>query len=369
MQDKIVVVFSGFNQRAVIAFLRTLKNNGVSYVIIAKSKEDSIFDTDYKDQVCIIREKPEFEINDLLQIFQKVKIITKQNKCFVCPSTEALNRFLLDNRDVFEKEGVIIPLINKSLYEQISDKYSFCKLCEKYKITVPPSEANIDSIKIPFVAKPYLYFNKNKETLAPQLIHTEKDKKLFENKFNTNDFYYQQFIGGQSYYLLYYFDRKGNVYKYSQENIAQQPCGKSIVAAISSTIHQTDISTKFEFMLKTIDFKGLIMIEIKKEDGKYYMIEANPRLWGPSQFFIDSQMNFFDIFLYDNEIIQTNPDFSHPIASKYFWYGGVIECERKNTSIIYHIEDSIKNNLENWVIHDIYKRKDTITIFEKEIKL
>jgi hypothetical protein len=366
-QDEIIIVFSGFNQRAVIAFLRTIEKTGLTYAIIAKSENDTIFDTNYNLKVYATRKQQQLDIDDLLSSIEIIKIKTRKSKCFVVPSTEALNRFLLTNRALFEQSGVRIPLVDKLLYEQISDKYTFCRLCENYDITIPSEDKDIYNIKIPFVAKPISYFNKAQETFVPQLIYTERDRKIFIEKHNLYDFYYQQFIDGRSYYLLYYFDKEGNVYKYSQENVAQQPNGKSIVAATSSTIHQIEISDKYEFMFRSIGFRGLVMVEIKEEEGIFYMIEANPRFWGPSQLFVDANVNFFQAFLYDNEIIRNEPDFLHPIVSKYFWFGGMIEYEKKNMPIVYHTKGySIHNNINEWLSFDIYKRDDTIEIFEKE---
>lgn len=369
METGIIVIFSGFNQRAVIAFLRTLKQNNISCAIIAKSQEDTIFETEYKEHVYLIRDKLELEIEDLLAIFDQIKKRSLKDNLFIAPSTEAMNRILLENKDILTQKGITLPLVEETLYKQVSDKYSFGQLCEEYGILIPLSKDQINDINIPFVAKPYTYFNKSKEVYVPQLIYTLKDKDIFKKRFSVEDYYYQEFISGRSFYLLYYFDKEGNVYKYSQENIAQQPEGKSIVAAIPSTIHDEEISDKFEYMLTSIAFRGLIMIEIKKEKNKYYMIEANPRFWGPSQLFVDSGINFFEFLLYDYEILHELPIWEKRTEAKYFWYGGMVEANNKNLPIVFHTKDYLINNktLDEWLESDIYKRVDTIKIFEKEI--
>ena len=57
-------------------------------------------------------------------------------------------------------------------------------------------------------------------------------------------------------------------------------------------------------MLIQIGYYGLIMIEVKIQDGEYYMIEANPRLWGPSQLILDAGMDLFHRFALDNGLIE-----------------------------------------------------------------
>ncbi|MCL1933213.1 MAG: hypothetical protein FWF53_05335 [Candidatus Azobacteroides sp.] len=370
MQSKIVI-FSGFNQRAVIAFLRTLEKNNIEYAIIAASEKDTIFSTAYKNKVYAIRKQIQLDTNDLLDALAAVKERTRYENLFIVPSTEALNRFLLQHRNLFEEKGIIIPLVKKALYEQISDKYSFGKLCKEYSICVPHEEKTVDKINLPFVAKPYFYFNKDGKAFYPQLIYSEEEKKSFLEHFDSRDFFYQQYIFGRSFYLLYYVDKNRNIYKYSQENIAQQPNGKSIVAAISSSVHLESVSDKYEQMLCALKFRGLIMIEIKEKAGEFFMIEANPRFWGPSQLFVDAQMNFFEAFLYDYEFINQPPDFSSPAFSKYLWLGGIEEVRNKNLSIVYHSSQYKINeeNLREWKNYDIYERNDTMQLFKNEIQM
>jgi predicted ATP-grasp superfamily ATP-dependent carboligase len=361
-----IIIFSNFNQRAIIAFARTLENNDVDYAIIAASDNDTILNTSYNKNVLSIRKKDQLDVEDILQSIEIVKQKREVDSCIIAPSTEALNRFLLKNRDLFENNKITIPLVTKELYELISDKYSFGHLCREHNISIPEEYSRINEIKIPFVAKPYKYFNNESAVFAPQLIYTNNDKDKFIKNFNCSDFYYQRFITGKSYYLLYYIDKQQTIYKYSQENIVQQPDGKSIVAAISSNIHQEPISSLFENMLKLIKFRGLIMIEIKEENGQYYMIEANPRFWGPSQLFVDSGVNLFECFLFDYGIIGKKPIFK-PNNTKYFWYGGIIQTLKNNGKLTVYSDILSKAPIEDWIKIDIYNRDDTAYLLNNEL--
>ncbi|MDR1005493.1 MAG: ATP-grasp domain-containing protein [Bacteroidales bacterium] len=364
MNDTIIVVFSGYNQRAVIAFLRTLVKLKLDYAIVASSEKDVIFDTVYKDKVSAIRQRKALEVYDILGIFEQIKTKYNIKKCFVAPTTEALNRFLLHNKEQLEKEDIIIPLVNENLYERLSDKYSFGELCKEYGINTPLFNTDIDKANIPCVAKPYTYFNKDNIALSPQLIMTSHDKTAFTNTYDVSDFYYQKFISGESFYLLFYFDKNQRVYKYSQKNIAQQPNGKSIVAAMFADIHNEEISSAFEKMFKALLFRGIVMIEVKEENGKYYMIEANPRFWGPSQLFVDADMNLFEALLFDYNLIDIEPNLVNDKKAKYLWGGGINQCIENNTDIVYH-DISLRQEIKTWNNYDIYNREDTINIYKK----
>lgn len=64
-----IVIFSGYNQRAVIAFLRCLsKNRFEDYVIVAASEDDTILKTSYRNKVFCIRKNKELDKEEILMI-------------------------------------------------------------------------------------------------------------------------------------------------------------------------------------------------------------------------------------------------------------------------------------------------------------
>ncbi len=110
------------------------------------------------------------------------------------------------------------------------------------------------------------------------------------------------------------------------------------------------------------------MIEVRKRNGIYYMIEANPRMWGPSQLFVDAGFNFFEVFLYDWQLINDFPKLEVvDDRVKYCWSGGLKNdlISKKKMSIL----DSKCVSIAEWITfleNDIYCRNDTMGIFEKE---
>ena len=55
------------------------------------------------------------------------------------------------------------------------------------------------------------------------------------------------------------------------------------------------------------------------------MIEANPRLWGPSQLILDSGMDLFQCFAYDNKLIKKIETKHYPklgaLVLLVWWFG------------------------------------------------
>ncbi|MDD3888176.1 MAG: hypothetical protein PHN19_05455 [Patescibacteria group bacterium] len=364
-----ITIFSGFNQRAVIAFLRTLEAHNLNYAIIASSENDSILKSKYKNKTICVRKSLALNLEDIIN---SLKIVNKNFKTsqrgIIAPSTEALNRFLLDNRKQIENIGFDVPLVNNNLYQKISNKKSFSEICQKHNILIP-REINFRKASTPFVAKPKKYLSKNGNTISPVIIKNKKELTDFKQKYFVDDFYFQEYIGGQSLYLLYYFHRNGKIYKFSQENIMQQPEGKSIVAAITTTIHDNAESFKFEKLFQSLDFFGLVMIETKKQNNKYYMIEANPRFWGPSQLFVDAESNLFIPFLQDFKLLEEKEIVFKNKKTKYFWFGGISQTYKQNKKLFFHKnnEKLLIYHLPDWLSTDIYRREDTYKIFIDEI--
>lgn len=369
--NKCIIIFSGFNQRAIIAFLRTITKHNLDYIIIAKSVDDPILLSEYRNRVLAIRKTSRLVLEDMLSAIKEIQCKHIADEYIIAPSSEALNRFILDNRDIFKEYRCQIPLVDKHTYELISDKHSFGKLCTANNINIPREIEFAPSMPLPVVAKPKEYFSKiTGKSLSPQIINNHYDLKMFYDHYNIYDYYFQEFIQGKCLYLLYCFTKSGKVVKYSQENIVQQANGKSMIYAISSSFHQSEESLKYEKLFKNIHFRGLVMVEVKQRYSEHFMIEANPRFWGPSQLFVDAGVNLFEVWLYDIGFLNYIPSFKEKSNStKYFWFGGIVDNYRKQQQLTFHVgnETDLMVALPSCMQSDVYRRPDTIEIFKRDL--
>lgn len=111
MFKKAIVIFSGYNQRAIISFCRVAEEQNIPLIIIARSEDDSILKTEYEKYVKYIREKIELDLSYIKNILSKIKNEEIFNEYVILPSSEALNRFLLNNKEELEELDFIIPLV------------------------------------------------------------------------------------------------------------------------------------------------------------------------------------------------------------------------------------------------------------------
>lgn len=361
-----ILILSGYNIRAVVAFCRWARKKGVPFHLVARNESDPVFLTNYRDAVVLTRENESLNLEDFSKWIQFICQKYSYEKVLLLPSTEFLNRFMLSNLTAIELNGGIVPLVSKELYEKISDKYSFGQLCLSYGIPVP-DEQKYRPETFPFVAKPRSYASIQKRQLKPYLIFTPKDLADFKQNEVESEYYFQEYIDGRSLYLLAHIPKQGTPVLFSQENLMQQSNGGSIVLASRSDLHnQLDIAVYVE-MLNSIDFHGLIMLELRldKESNKYYMIEANPRLWGPLQLIVDNDVDILGSFLRDYGFdvnILSNNDCD---GKFYFWSGGLNDQE----DVVYHNFNPEKfvDKFSSIISNNLFIREDTFDLFRQEL--
>ncbi len=364
---KVLVVFSGYNQRAVIAFLRTLAKNHIQdFFILASGENDSILKTKYVSHVWAVRKNRELDYNEIEQLIEQMKITIGFSEFYIPPSTEALNRFLLKEENRLHHLGYISTLVDTHLYEMISDKKKFSDVCGSNGINIPKEIAFPETFIHPFVAKPITYYDESGKTYSPVLIRDEEEYLKFKEHYPRKSFYYQQYIQGRSIYLLYYFEKKRKkCIKFSQENFMQQANGKSILAAKPNDFYTKEIADKFEMLLDNLQYHGFIMIEIRLEQDKFYMIEANPRFWGPSQLFVDAGCNFFEYYLKEYGFLNRNVyNNTYNMKVCYYWHGGTAYQGQSEEPVFYnnYAKNYCKDVVEllKW---DVYRREDTEKLF------
>lgn len=353
-----------------IAFLRTLQENRINnYAIIAASDRDTILQTAYADKVIYIRKRKQLCLQEICMAVNLAMDTYKEQKCMIVPSTEALNRFLLKNREIFENNHCIIPLVEESLYESISDKEKFWEICRERGLCTPDILDAGSAYQSPFVAKPKKYFGRDGKAYSPVIIKTQKDFLEFKKNYNEEDFTYQEYINGESYYLLFYFGKDKTVYKFSQVNYAQQPGGKSILAAGCCDLHLNEsVTSGYEALFLELGFYGLVMVELRKSGNEFYMIEANPRFWGPSQLFCDAGYNFFEILLRDYGYLEQIPERKINNQARYLWSGGFQGELMKDKKCMWfgNGKSEVKENIRSFLEYDIYHHQDTLNIFHQE---
>jgi len=370
----IVLIFSGYNHRAIIAYIRHCIANNIDFYIVSSATDDLIYKSIYKTKVIYTRNDNSLTVDGLILIKSIINKIVHKVKMLILPTSEYLNRFLLNNRTELEYNDFIIPLCSLVVYEKISDKYSFGQVCRENGIKIPREIVNHEKLRAPIIIKPKTYFiSKNNVAIKPIIAKTNKDLAYHLSEIDFGRYYLQEYIPGNSIYLLYYFNTDGRYSVYSQENLIQQDDGLSIIAAKSSDIHTKRarlITQRFADIFTNLKFEGLIMVEVKYYKNSFYMIEANPRLWGPSQLINDSRMDLFNQLSFSYHLINKKPKTNYKTDIRYFWSGGLFEDYKKQKQTVFHryTEKLYFKEFTDWIKSDIYLRPDTTDIYLYELQ-
>ena len=367
-KNKAVLLLSGYNPRAVIAFCRWATQHNVHFHLIASGKRDPVFLTEYANQVEIIRETKDLNIDLFLAWIKTLVERYEYQQVLILPSTEYFNRFILKNRADLEGAGCIVPLVEEALYEEISDKFKFADLCRSSGLAVPKEFSTPPDV-LPFVAKPRSYFSSEGTPLYPHLVLSHQDRDTFLKKDYAKDYFFQEFVVGENHYLLACIQKDGTALTYSQENLIQQSQGKSMILARASQYHESENAKKYLDLLIKVGFYGLIMIEIRRTDrDKYVMVEANPRLWGPIQYIVDNGIDFFGMLLRDHGFEIKNTHKNKTGAAYYYWSGGITP---KSQPVSYHhfSAEEFLEALYDIRKDDIFLREDTMDLYLYELGL
>jgi predicted ATP-grasp superfamily ATP-dependent carboligase len=364
------VVFSGFNNRAVIAFCRAATQHGVPFHIVARCGQDPIFNTIYSSKIVFHRNTDELSKQIIQDVITAIRKQGVESKLFYVPSTEYLNRYVLAHRKECQEVGLEINLVEQHLYEKLSDKGSFYSLCESAGLPIPKQTSNSFCIDFPCMAKPKAYFGyADKVHSKPVFLGDRKMMEKFQMNHLHGDFVFQEYVQGESFYLQFYCPKSGEIVSTSQRNLIQQHDGGSIIAAIPADLHREQIGLDYINLLKSISYHGFVMIELRERGGEYLMIEANPRMWGPIQLTLDASAGLFEAYFRDHEYHEVVSKKAGVSDARYFWMGGLLESAHAGRDCTFHAFSTaaLCQSFDKWLSSDVWKRSDSMGVFISEI--
>jgi hypothetical protein len=367
---KALLIFSGWNDRAVLAILRVAARVGAPVAIIARSPDDPVLLTRYRRQVVHVRGTPTLALDEVGAAIATARQRLGVDGLVVYPSSEFLNGYLMAHRDELAALGCHVPLVDVGLYREISDKKSATRLLVAHGFEIPRERSGPGDRALPMVAKPRLNQSAGSgKSLYPQLLFDQADLDRFLRTEPVEEYFFQDYVDGMSRYLLLHRAGNGAIRSFSQCNLVQQPGGKSIVHAAADTLHRSDLARRFFAMLEEKDFHGLLMAEFILAGDKEYFIEINPRPWGPLQLSVDCGAGILEAFLGD--CLHGDPARYAPAAPSdrpFAWIGGVLESWAAGTPVVWR-QRRPRLAWLRWLAllpRDIYIRRDSWRVFARE---
>jgi predicted ATP-grasp superfamily ATP-dependent carboligase len=368
------LLFSGSNDRAVHALARVMAACGEPFSVIARGSGDRILLSAFRTHVKTTRMHDSLEPGTFEGYLQAVGA-SAADRYTIVPGSEFLNLFLLglDRQRLRSQFGCEIPLVEPTLYHLLTNKESSARLFGEAGFRVPAVLDAFEPGSLPLVAKPRHNLGRTGLIQYPFLLETRADLDAFLAQEHTEGYFPQEFVRGESHYLLTYFSRSGEVFASSQLNLAQQPGGKSILLAETSNFKESETARKSIELLQRVKFHGFAMIEFIVDARGPCFIEVNPRPWGPMQLCADHACGIIEAFVGDyahqdpwryRRIWAAKPE-----RARYLWSGGMVQTLRGRQRPRWH-SASLAGRMRSLALSvpwDVYLRRDTLRVFLNEM--
>lgn len=344
------LLFSGHNERAVITLCRFFRRSGLAFHIVAAGRDDAIHQTDYSDRVVF---------NRIDRVVSVELLAALAHFGVYCPTTEFINHFMLANRAALDSAGLQTGLPAREVYEVLTGKLASQAVIARLAGLQAPAEQPLPAAHAPCVLKPRQNIC-GARVLYPRLCLTPAALADALPGLDPAEWFAQGYVQGQSHYLCGYLAADGRRAWYWQQNLLQQPGGKSIVLARSGSNPGLDADALFDG-LAAMGYRGPFMMElIGDAAGRLHYIEINPRFWGPLQLALDVCPQVLALFAQDHGA--TLPDAPEPEAAEpraghhyYAWAFGarMPGCRR------YPAAEALPHTEALLARHDLYAAPDT----------
>lgn len=353
----VFVLLSGHNDRAVVTLCRWLRAADLPFAIVAAGRDDAIHRTDYADAVIFNRLDKVVTVDWLAAIADAVG-----GAAIHCPTTEFVNDFVLAHRPAIEAAGWIVGLPARAVYERLTSKLASQALVARLTGIEPPRPQPMSALRAPCVLKPRVNVRDGR-VLYPLLCLDDASLDAARAGLHEDDWFAQDWVDGQSRYLCGYLCADGRRAWFWQDNLLQQPGGKSIVLAREADTPAFDADRFFDG-LHALGYRGPLMLEVLVDaQGQAHYIEINPRFWGPLQLALAACPEILRLFALDHGATPSRavaaPEAPRP--HYYAWAHGArtAACRRYPAAAREGDAARLEQLLET---HDVYAAPDTAAL-------
>ncbi|MFT3858026.1 MAG: hypothetical protein QM742_11200 [Aquabacterium sp.] len=348
------LLFSGHNDRAVVALCRYFQQAQLPFVIVAAGPDDAIHRTDWRGHVVANRIDRQVDVAWIRLLADSLG-----GTLVYCPTTEFINDALLAHPEAWDGHALDVGLPSPEVYRELTSKSRSQALMTALSSSLKlPVLQDIAAPRVPCVLKPVRNVAGGK-VLYPLLCRTQQELEQALSSIDRRAYFAQDFITGQSLYLCGYLCRDGRHASFWQTNLMQQGGGKSIVLARAGVNPGLDEGELFEGLHRR-GYHGPFMMEvIQSEQGDLHYIEVNPRFWGPLQLALDVCPQMFHLFAQDRgfDPVVVPALTADPQQAWYAWAHGA-----RQPGCVLHPAGRMLDaaQIEHLLAaHDVYARPDT----------
>lgn len=189
---------------------------------------------------------------------------------------DTIRNFLLVNETLRARFRYSLPSLK--LFDSIRDKVLAAKLYEELDILHPKTlhDEDLESFQGNVLLKPA----KGSGSRGIMSFALPQDINNIRELSNDNCIIQERLPNGDKIIGYFALAKKGSVVDaYTHQRLITLPMTGG-VSVISETVSFPDLIELAARIVNRLQYDGLIMLEFLRVDDRYYIIEANPRLWG-----------------------------------------------------------------------------------------
>src|ERR1700743_616667 len=226
----------------------------------------------------------------------------KRHYALIVPATEASLLALrqLDENDPLRQKAVI-P--GNAALETALDKEKTWQLAHKLGIPAPAGIliSSVEEIghaaQFPVVLKPThskITVAGELRTLAVAVVKNETERQeQLRRWLSLTPVQQQQYVFGRGVGAEFLFDRGKKVWHFTHERVHEYPLTGGASSYRRSIAPPADLLRDAEKLLTALRWHGVAMVEFKMDaQGRYWLMEINPRFWGSLASSIDAGVDF-----------------------------------------------------------------------------
>lgn len=229
------------------------------------------------------------------------KIVLSEKPDWLIPLTDTNMEAVLEIEAEL-RASTQIPTVSNELFSKVSDKSALLELANELGLNTPktisPDTATVSEIKsfpYPAVLKPQssAKAGANRKILYPTSAE-EVINLIKENK----GFILQQKISGVGVGVFAICKDGKTSSLFCHKRLLEKPPSGG-VSVLSESISPEEAPVEHASkLLQELNWQGVAMVEFKKHtDGKFYLMEINPRFWGSLQLAVFSGVDFPKLLL------------------------------------------------------------------------
>lgn len=282
MQEKKVAIITDVRFRMSLAIIRDLAQAGIYVIAVESSKESAplgFFSKYISEKHFIEREKYE---EGLYALCKKTLSEYGQKPVLIPAGSFTLN-ILAEKRALFGGvANFCIP--SKEKLELLNDKEKLHVLAAELGVSVPGEYGPDADVKEKLVVKPAFgeHFGLkawDRYRIVENKAQLEEAVSFFKASCGGETPIIQQYISGDGYGCSV-ICKNGEILNCIMHKRIREYPKTGGPSTCCESVWEENLYDESNIIVKHLNLNGVCMFEFKKMDGKFYLLEANPRVWG-----------------------------------------------------------------------------------------